>query len=220
MAERAQPELVGSHRYALVLALALIVVALLIVAPNAAGSRASGLVLTGTMLLVVIATSRGDRTLREATGITLIAATVLVALAVGLHWVPQSVASAASFLIVLATLVQLVRGLARLVRARGVTLQAVAGALAVYLLVGILFAFLIGAAARIGGETYFAQGTDGTESQHVYFSFTSMTTTGYGDLTPATRVGRAIAVMEMLIGQIYLVTIIGLLVGNLRRARE
>jgi hypothetical protein len=54
----------------------------------------------------------------------------------------------------------------------------------------------------------------------VYFSFTSMTTTGYGDLTPATPAGRAISVLEMLIGQIYLVTIISLLVGNLRRRDE
>ena len=111
-------------------------------------------------------------------------------------------------------------GLMRMLRTQGVTVQAVAGALAVYLLLGIMFAFAVGFAARVGSGDYFAQGIDGTESQHVYFSFTSMTTTGYGDLTPATRAGRAIAVLEMLIGQIYLVTIISLLVGNLRRRDE
>ena len=47
-----------------------------------------------------------------------------------------------------------------------------------------------------------------------------MTTTGFGDFTPAQRGGRAVAVLEMLIGQIYLVTVISLLVGNLRRRRE
>ena len=56
-----------------------------------------------------------------------------------------------------------------------------------------------------------------TQSQEIYFSFTTLTTTGYGDLTPALSVGRALSVLEMLIGQIYLVTVIGLLVGNLRR---
>ena len=55
------------------------------------------------------------------------------------------------------------------------TSQAVAGGVGAYLLVVILFAFAIGAMAKIGHGAYFAQGTDGTESQHVYFSFTSMT---------------------------------------------
>ena len=47
-----------------------------------------------------------------------------------------------------------------------------------------------------------------------------MSTTGYGDLTPATSLGRSLAVFEMLIGQIYLVTIVGLLVGNMGRPRR
>ena len=55
----------------------------------------------------------------------------------------------------------------------------------------------------------------------MYFSFTVLTTTGFGDLTPATSVGRALAVLEMLGGQLYLVTVIGVLVGGLvgRRRR-
>jgi hypothetical protein len=51
----------------------------------------------------------------------------------------------------------------------------------------------------------------------VYFSFTTLTTTGYGDYTAATRGGHALAVLEMLLGQLYLVTVISLLVANLRR---
>ena len=47
-----------------------------------------------------------------------------------------------------------------------------------------------------------------------YYSFTTLTTTGFGDLTPATPAGHALAVIEMLTGQLYLVTVIGLLIGN------
>ena len=65
----------------------------------------------------------------------------------------------------------------------------------------------------------FASGTDGTQNARVYFSFTTLTTTGFGDYTAANRGGRALAVLEMLLGQLYLVTVIGLLVGNLRRQR-
>ena len=59
-----------------------------------------------------------------------------------------------------------------------------------------------------------------TISEFVYWSFTTMSTTGYGDLTPVSSVGRSLAVLEMLIGQIYLVTIVGLLVGNMGRRRQ
>ena len=54
----------------------------------------------------------------------------------------------------------------------------------------------------------------------MYFSFTVLTTTGFGDYTAATSVGRALAVVEMLLGQLYLVTIIGVLVGNLAGRRR
>jgi hypothetical protein len=207
-------ESMGRHRYGIVLLLAIVAVVFLIVAPTGALSRALGLLIVSAMLLVVVATSRGDLTLRKT------AVAAIVAVLAALSDVPSWVSSAVAIVVVGVTLGQLVRGLTRMLRIRGVTVQAVAGALAVYLLLGIMFAFAIGFAARVGSGNYFAQGIDGTESQHVYFSFTSMTTTGYGDLTPATPAGRAISVLEMLIGQIYLVTIISLLVGNLRRRDE
>ena len=213
-------ELEGSHRYGIVLAVALATVLFLIIAPESPWSRAVGLLLSGGMLFVVIATSRGDVRLRERAGVALVVATLVVVAAVGFEWLEEGVGAGISAALVLATLVQLVRGLAVLLRVRGVTVQAVAGALAVYLLVGIVFSFVISTIARLGHGPYFAQGFDGSESQRVYFSFTSMTTTGFGDLSPATRGGRAVAVLEMLTGQIYLVTVISLLVGNLRRRGE
>ena len=109
------------------------------------------------------------------------------------------------------------RGLLRLVREHGVTVQAVAGALAIYLLVGLLFAWAIGFVSAVDSAPYFAQGNDLPDGVRVYFSFTVLTTTGFGDYTAATSVGRALAVVEMLVGQIYLVTVIGLLVGNFAR---
>jgi len=213
-------ELESSHRYGIVLAVALTTVLFLVIAPESSWSRAVGLLLSGGMLLTVIATSRGDVEMRERAGLVLAVATLVVVAAVGFEWIEEGVGAAVSAALVLATLVQLVRGLVVLMRVRGVTVQAVAGALAVYLLVGIVFSFVIGTMAKLGSGPYFAQGFDGSESQRVYFSFTSMTTTGFGDLTPATRGGRAVAVLEMLTGQIYLVTVISLLVGNLRRQRD
>ncbi|MGO9496862.1 MAG: ion channel [Solirubrobacteraceae bacterium] len=108
----------------------------------------------------------------------------------------------------------IVGGLLRLLREHGVTVQAVAGALAVYLSVGLLFGWIIGFVTHVDSTLYFAQHTDGTEGDRVYFSFTVLTTTGFGDFSPATAFGHALAVIEMLTGQLYLVTVIGLLIGN------
>ena len=116
-----------------------------------------------------------------------------------------------------ATIAVILGGLLRLVRERGVVLQAVFGALAIYLLLGLAFGFLIGAVATAFDGAYFAQGSDGAQSQRVYFSYTVLTTSGFGDLTARTPPGRALAVLEMLIGQLYLVTVIAMLVGNLSR---
>jgi Ion channel len=216
-----EPGSAGRHRYGIVLVLAIATVVFLIVAPDRTGSRVVGMALAGCMLLVVIATGRtADRALRRSGAAALILLTAGLALAVLTGGLPKWVASGVAGVLVILTLGQLVRGVARLLRTRGVTVQAVAGALAVYLLLGVFFSLAIGVAARLGHGSYFAQGTDGNESQHVYFSFTTLTTTGYGDLSPATSGGRALAVLEMLTGQIYLVTVISLLVGNLRRRGE
>jgi voltage-gated potassium channel len=59
----------------------------------------------------------------------------------------------------------------------------------------------------------------GTRSDYMYFSFITLATVGYGDLTPQGGLGRALAVLEGLFGQIYLVTAVAALVGNLGRTR-
>lgn len=211
----------AGHRYGIVLAIALATVLFLVIAPESSWSRAVAMLLAGAMLLVVIATRRGGSwRLRQSAGLATVAATLALALAIGFEWIAVPIGAATSAVLVLTTLVELVRSLVVLLRVRGVTVQAVAGALAVYLLIGLVFSFVITTLARAGHRPYFAQGTSGSGSERVYFSFTSLTTTGYGDLTPAQSGGRAVAVLEMLTGQIYLVTVISLLVSNLRRRRE
>jgi hypothetical protein len=86
--------------------------------------------------------------------------------------------------------------------------------LAIYLSVGLLFAWIIGFITHVDSTLYFAPHTDGSEGDRLYFSFTVLTTTGFGDFSAATPAGHALAVIEMLTGQLYLVTVIGLLIGN------
>ena len=209
----------AGYRYGVVLLVAFVAVVFFIVSPERPASRAIGLALTVSMLVVVVVTGRGGAILRETTAAVASVVALGVGIAVALEGIPTWVGSALGVFLVSATIAELVVGLARMLRVRGVTIQAVAGALAVYLLLGLLCSLIVTVAARASSGDFFSQGTDGSQSQHVYFSFTTMTTTGFGDLTPANSLGRAIAVVAMLVGQIYLVTIIGLLVGSLRRAR-
>ena len=111
-------------------------------------------------------------------------------------------------------------GLLRLVRAQGVHIQAVAGALAIYLLGGLLFATVIAFVAHVQNGAYFIQGSHVSNGDRVYYSFTVLTTTGFGDYTAAHPVGRALAVLEMLTGQLYLVTVIGVMIGHLVSRRK
>jgi voltage-gated potassium channel Kch len=50
-----------------------------------------------------------------------------------------------------------------------------------------------------------------------YFSFITLTTVGYGDLTPGTELGQLLASLEALTGQLFLVSVVALVVGNLGR---
>ena len=141
---------------------------------------------------------------------------ILIALGLAPKWLTAAVA----IVITAGVPVALVRGLLRLLRTEGVTFNAVAGSLAIYLSVGLLFAWIIGFITEVSNTPYFAQHSTVTEGDKVYFSFTALTTTGFGDFTPATPVGHALAVIEMLTGQLYLVTVIGLLIGNFAGRRR
>jgi Ion channel len=80
------------------------------------------------------------------------------------------------------------------------------GALAAYLLIGMAFAFAYRAVGGIQAGPFFGAQGDGSVSQDLFFSFITLTTTGYGNLVPATNPGQSMAVMEALLGQLFLVT--------------
>jgi hypothetical protein len=219
--ELGQRTWLGEYRYGVVLLLTVAVLLFAVSVPASDWSRAVGVGLLGTTLLFVIATSRLQPDQRRA--VTLAASVGIGAVCVGAvaGVFSPPVTFVTSGILALATVPALAAGVVRLLRRRGVTIHAVFGALAIYLLVGLLFAFAIGVAAYEGDSFYFAQGTDGTSAERIYFSFTALTTTGFGDLTPAHQFGRGLAVFQMLFGQLYLVTVISILIGNLgRRPRQ
>ena len=97
-----------------------------------------------------------------------------------------------------------------------VTVQSIYGALSAYILVGLMFAAFFGAIAGLGGTDFFVNGEPANIQTYQYFSFTTLTTLGYGDFTAGGSFGRAVAVLEALTGQIFLVTLVARLVSAYR----
>jgi hypothetical protein len=210
----------AGYRYGAVFFLTVVLLVFIIIAPNERWSRTVAIAIESAALVLAIATSRAREDVRHASALAVGVAAVLVILGVATGVFSPGVTFAIGGIIAVAIPISLSRGLLRLVLEQGVTLRAVAGALTIYLLIGLGFGFLVGLIAELGSGPYFAQGTNGSEAVWAYYSFTVLTTTGFGDFTPAEPVGHAVAVIEMLVGQIYLVTVIGLLVGNfVRRPR-
>ena len=98
--------------------------------------------------------------------------------------------------------------------------QSVMGAVCVYLLLGLMFTFFYGAVATLDSAPFFASGTDGTVPIRLYFSYVTLTTVGYGDYSAATNFGHLLAIIEALSGQLYLVTVVAVLVSRMKPRRR
>jgi hypothetical protein len=207
-------------RYPAVLLLMLACVVFLTAVPDTSGSRALGITIEGVALVLAVATSRARESVRLrralVIGLVMVVAVALIAVGTAPRWLTALVA----VVVTAGVPAVLVRGLMRLLRVSGVTFNAVAGSLAIYLSTGLVFAWVIGFVAQVSTSPYFAQHAITTVGEKIYFSFTVLTTTGFGDFTAATPLGHALAVIEMLTGQLYLVTVIGLLIGNFAARRR
>jgi hypothetical protein len=113
--------------------------------------------------------------------------------------------------------------LRRVVPAAEVDFRTILGAISVFALLGLLFGFLFIALGRLKGGDVFTGVSHAETRDYLFFSYTTLTTTGYGNLVPAGDIGQILAVFEMLTGQVFLVTLVAGLVSLWRpaaRARE
>ena len=120
-------------------------------------------------------------------------------------------------LVLLLTAVLIVR---RVLARPTVTLQSIYGALSAYIIIGLMFAAFYAAIEHLGAGQFFADGQQADTQTFQYFSFTTLTTLGYGDFTAAGNGGRALAVMEALTGQVFLATLVARLVAAFRATPE
>jgi hypothetical protein len=126
---------------------------------------------------------------------------------------------ASAIIQVLLLLVAAAAVLRAVVMAPEVGFRTILGALSVYLTIGLLFTFLYAFLDRVQDGAFFANGGHAGGGDTIFFSFTTLTTTGYGNLVPAAQPGKMFAGLEMLIGQIFLVTLVAGLVSLWRPRR-
>jgi voltage-gated potassium channel Kch len=129
----------------------------------------------------------------------------------------RGVASIWTALLLLVIVVMILR---QILAAQTVTLQSIFGAISTYLIIGLMFSAIYAAIYFLHSQHFFADNRTGDASTFQYFSFTTLTTLGYGDFTAADSGGRAVAMLEAMTGQIFLVTLVAKLVATFRPAGQ
>ena len=169
--------------------------------------------------VVMILALRSSSVSRRAVRVLLFAAVVgvpvfsAVSLSTATGDVGTGVANMWTGLVLLVAVVMIVH---RVLTFGTVTLQSIFGAFSAYLIVGLMFASFFAAMYHFGSDQFFANNQSGNTQTFQYFSFTTLTTLGYGDFTALYNSGRAVAVMEALTGQIFLATLVARLVAAFR----
>ncbi|GIE98472.1 potassium channel family protein [Paractinoplanes rishiriensis] len=102
---------------------------------------------------------------------------------------------------------------ADLARRREADRELMLGALSAYLMLGMAFGYAYRCLAALLPGPFYGEAGDGTLADSLFYSFITLTTTGYGDLVPAGNPGRGLAVLEALLGQLFLVTAVAKIVN-------
>ncbi len=201
----------ASDAFGLVLLLVLLTYVLASVISNRGWAAVLLTMVMGATSVVALTSSHAKPALvRRALRFAVLAVLLAMVSAVtgGRHWI-----SAANFINICLLAVAMGAVLRRVVTSGHVSSRTILGAISVYTSLGILFTWAYGLIDRIEGGGFFGAGVAVKGSDFLFFSYTTLTTTGYGDLVPAGQVGRMVSGLEMMLGQIFLVTLVAGLVS-------
>jgi hypothetical protein len=197
--------------FGLVLVLVLLTYVLTSLIPDRGwGAVVLALSLSATSLVALISSQAAERRVRAAFWILAVsvALTIVNALTDARVWLNLG----AAVQIVLLT-ISMGAVLRRVIRNAGADSRTILGAISVYTVFGLVFTFLYAFIARVQSGPFFEGHPGAGGSDFIFFSYTTLTTTGFGDLVPGGQPGRMIAGLEMMIGQIFLVTLVAGLVS-------
>jgi len=198
--------------YGLVLVLILTTfVVTLTLPPTGWGGRVAAVAVAGLTAIIAL-TSSNVRLARVRVAVG--AALAAVAAAALAKAVSSDALLGAAFIVdSLLLTVAAVTILRRVVLAAEVDFQTILGAISVFTLLGLLFGYLFLALGRLKSGDVFVGVSHAAARDYLFFSYTTLTTTGFGNLVPAGDIGQILAVFEMLTGQFFLVTLVAGLVS-------
>lgn len=213
-----------SDAFGLVLLLVLATYVLTSLLSNRGGSAVILVIATSaTSLVALISSHARARAIRTAAWISALTVLLAVIAAVSGETVWLNFASLVQISLLTVAMAAVLR---RVVTTAEVGSRTILGAISVYTVLGILFTFLYGMIERVQGGAFFEGVPHPAGNDFLFFSYTTLTTTGYGNLVPGGQPGRMVAGLEMMIGQIFLVTLVAGLVSlwrpgdAMRRRRE
>jgi hypothetical protein len=202
----------ASHSYAFVLLLIIVSFIFTATAPDVRWSRGVLLLMEVVTLVTALWTSRSDPLRLSVLPVVLVIVGVAASQIIIHSGTLTTIAGTLSGLLVILIGSVIVRGII----SEGIVSQrSVIGAVCIYFLLGMFFLFMYSTVAALQSGPFFAQGTDGTPALRLYFSFVTLATVGYGDYTAANNVGHTLSALEALFGQLYLVTIVAVLVSRM-----
>jgi hypothetical protein len=214
-----QERLSGPDRYAALLILIVVAIVALVVLDQHEWERVTSVGLVGVMLVFALRTSQAPVAWQwvAVAAVPVIVVATAVAASSGEGPTIRAAVAATVTLLLIAVQVAIVR---RLSTHLTISWDTIMGALCVYLLFSMIFAGLYSVVGHLENGRLFAQQNEFTSTDALYFSLTTLTTVGFGDLSMRADVTRIAAAMEGLLGQIYLITAVALLVGNLGQRRR
>ena len=164
----------------------------------------------GAMLLLALYASRARRELMRAAVIALAVSYVIV---IAEAFSDSEVFAGSIYLIYgLLILITPVVIINRILRHPEVQLSTILGAVCAYMLIGVVFGFVYALIGRID-PPFFANHGPVDQFDYFYFSYACLTTLGFGDFVSRGDFGRSLSVLEAVLGQIFLVTLIARLVS-------
>jgi Ion channel len=172
---------------------------------------------SATAIVALVSSHVRSTTVRRALVLALLAIVLAVISAISgdRQWL-----AAASLLEVIVLGAGMVAVVQRVAVAVEVSFRTILGAISFYTSLGLLFTWVYSAIDKIeGGGEFFAGVATAKGNDFIFFSYTTLTTTGYGNLVPASHFGRMVAGLEMLTGQVFLVTLVAGLVSLWRPGR-
>jgi hypothetical protein len=210
----ARATLAREDDFGVVLVLILLTVIVFASAAGPLGQLVSVALSGGTLLFVLHTAGAHRRTFRASAVVVVLAVSSAALATFAGDEVRTSTAGLVGLLLAVVAPLVILR---RIIVSPTITVRLVLGALAIYLLLGLAYAYLFPLVATLTGSPFFVQTASPGAPDYIYFSYTTLATVGYGDFTAANSLGRMAAVSEGLLGQLYLVSAVALLVGNVGR---